>query len=95
MRVKRKSTPSGNWRVKVRSIRRDRQPDQQYYNRDRHGERNPSEPAPCHRGRSDHNRRGYVRWPQELTLKTSGKASQGRGSGSDIPRASFLIWSTI
>ena len=54
-----------------------------------------AEPAPCHRGRSDHNRRGYVRWPQELTLKTSGKASQGRGSGSDIPRASFLIWSTI
>jgi len=53
-----------------------------------------AEPAPCHRGRSDHNRRGYVRWPQELTLISPGKASQGRGFGDNISGASFLIWST-
>ena len=73
----------------------DRLPDHKYHNRDGYRLSNFAKFAESNCGRSDHNRRGYVRRAEGLTLMLSGKASQGRGSGRNIPGASFPIWSTI
>ena len=73
----------------------DRLPNHQYHHRDRHGFGHPSEPAASNRGSRDHNRRGHVRRSQELTPVQSWVASQGGGSGTNIPGASFPIWSTL
>ena len=67
----------------------------QHHHRNGHRLGNPSEPAPSNRGRSDHNRCSHVRWAEGLTLLIPGIASNGGGSGRNIPGASFPIWSTI
>ena len=52
----------------------------------------PPEPASSNRCSRHHNRCGHVRRSQELTPITSGIAeTQGRGSGTNIPGASFPI----
>ena len=54
----------------------------------------PSESSARDRGRSDHNRCSHVRRAEELT-PIPGEAGKGGGFGTNIPGASFPIWSTI
>ena len=84
--------PSSNTGYKM-----DRLPDHKYHHRDRHGQRNFAESSARDRGRSHYNRCGHVRRSEELTPVTPGEATetQGRGSGTNIPGASFPIWSTV
>ena len=52
----------------------------------------PAKFAESDRGCRHHNRRGHVRRSQELISVHPGTANQSRGSGDNIPGASFSIW---
>ena len=67
----------------------------QHHNRNRYGQRHPSESSAGDRGCSHHNRCGHVRRSQGITLLQAGGASKGRGFGENISEASFPIWGTI
>jgi len=83
MRVKRKSTPPGNRGAKVRSVRRNRQPYHKYHHRDGYWLGNTPESSPGHRGRSNHNLRGHVRWERFRLGNTHSRGGRG-GFGDDL-----------
>jgi hypothetical protein len=76
----------------MRSIRCYRQPDHQHHNRNRHGQRNPSESSESYRCSCDHNRCGYVRRPEELTPVTLELANLERGLGRNIPESPLPVF---
>ena len=73
----------------------DRLPYLEYHHRDGYRLGNPPEPAPGHRGRSHHNRRGHVRRSQGLVPVISGIASQVGGFKINHLEAPIPIWGTI
>ena len=73
----------------------DRLPYHKYHHRNGYRLEDYPESSPGHRGCRHHNRCSHVRWSQGLTSVQPRIADQGGGSGSNIPGASFPMWSTV